>query len=199
MKTNKFKKTTPVTEVKTTIPGSVGEFIKVLEEFPEDGKFTLDGCVHISDALTADDGENLNVTIYPKEAVPECIDCKSPEDCVEEKTYEDKVLDGYFFGLAVDHPEVVLDMRAMNGNALTEAGVMVPTKEELAYESQLLPYQQDMIDQIRRNNMYVAECCAEIHRREIAALLEYQTQCIARFGVETNRDMCIIVNPEVED
>ena len=55
------------------------------------------------------------------------------------------------------------------------------------------------IDEIRQHNMYVAECMAEMHRREISALLEYNTQCLAHFGVQTNKVMCNIIDPNKDE
>ena len=71
--------------------------------------------------------------------------------------------------------------------------VLAPNPEEAEFESLLHPDQKLCIDEIRHHNAYVAECLGEMHRREIAALLEYNTQCLAHFGFDTNRVMCQIV------
>jgi hypothetical protein len=70
---------------------------------------------------------------------------------------------------------------------------MTPNSAELNFENMLMPNQLTTLDEIRHHNAYVAECMGELHRREIAALLEYQTQCMAHFGIQTNRSMCAIV------
>ena len=200
-KKKKFGKVTPVIETKNEpiIPGSVGEFIELLQQFPSDGKFTLNGSVDIDSEKINNDSQG--VTIYPREnpdmnnEVCNCEEC----DC-DESSYENDVMKEYLYGATKDGIKLADFVKHMSSDDLINAPLMVPNKNELDYElTQLHPMQGIAIDEIRQHNAYVAECLSEMHRRELMALLEYNTQCLAHFGVETNKTMCNIVSSAIDD
>lgn len=201
----KFKKETPV--IKTV--GSVGEFIEVLKNFPSDAKFELNGSADIIDAYM--NGELKDITIKPFKTFDETAqDCEPffnyPEEgCItDECEYCDAdknpVMDGYLFGFSDMCPEYLNQIRHATSDSIIESPVMMPDKEELLFEGkELIPNQVLCIDEIRQHNMYVAECLAEMYRRQISALLEYNTQCMAHFGVQTNKVMCTMVDVVCDD
>lgn len=206
-KNKKFMKETPVIETKEiavpidAISGSVDEFREILKQFPGDAKFTLNGTASI-DGYVGDD--HIEATIYkpstcnPSENEP--FFNYPEEGCITDECecYDDNrnlVMDGHLYGIADADVTFLKEARHVSADQLVETPLMVPTNEELKYEGKLLALPQVMcIDEIRQHNMYVAECMAEIHRREIAALLEYNTQCLAHFGAITNKVMCTIVD-----
>lgn len=216
-KNKKFMEATPVIETKeaSCIPGSVGEFIEILKDFPADAKFTLNGSVDINGKT--DIGDEFNTNIYklpdgdcepvkePFFNYPEAKPCcdfknKETEPYMTEEEEEDMlnfVLSDYTYGLGWDDDNFNKYMRSSEADALLKSPVMAPYHKELQYEGKQLTFNQvKTIDEIRQHNIYVAECMAEMHRREIAALLEYNTQCLAHFGVETNKEMCEIVDSD---
>lgn len=199
MKNNKKSiNTTPVFETKKNYePGTVGEFIAILNEFPKDAKFNLNGNASISDAFMCEDGEPANVVVYPKNEYPENFDDNNlkeeyymPNESTSDKSYEEIALDNHFNGRAYDNNEFLKSIRNTPADVLIDANIMIPNMVELGYENKLHPYQYQQLTEIRDHNSYVAECMAETYRRQIAALLEYNTQCLAHFAYETKRSMC---------
>ena len=205
-KNKKFKKTTPVIETREAVPGSVGEFIEILKQFPADSKFTLNGSVDIG---SVDGGQDTiscsNSDPLEDEAVVnavadllgvrhECEDgsCTSCDEPDEEMSYEDEVMNGHIFG--INDSEFIDSIRHVSSEYLLTSPITMPNKEQLNLERQLGLEQFLTLDEIRNHNAFIAENLAEMHRREIAALLEYQTQCLAHFGLATNRVMCDIVD-----
>ena len=202
-KNKKFKNEEPVeTFITEHEPGTVGEFIDLLQTMPADYKFTLNGCAHI--------GELDNpLTIYPREAfekdVPE-ITSEDIYDLYHEKNtntcdecssdiatdVQDQIAT-HVLGIATNNPDFLEVIRQMPADHMMASPVMCPNPEEAEMISMLHPNQQLCLAEIRHHNAYVAECLGEMHRREIAALLEYNTQCLAHFGFDTNRVMCQIV------
>lgn len=208
-KKQKFAKITPVIETKEEpiIPGSVGEFIEVLKEFPADGEFTLNGNVNIKGI----DNENPDrqVTIYPRESVKKCVcsDCvdkceEVPCDCNEDEhhntTLTDDVMGVHLYGIADDNYNYLKAIRHTSADNLTNGLLLDPNEHELDFERDLMPNQRSILAEIRDHNANVAEFFGELYRRQIAALLEYNTQCIAHFAYETNKDMCVIVEHDEE-
>ena len=199
-KINKFKKETPVTKTMEPKKGSVGEFIEVLKQFPADADFALDGKVSISGVINNEDRtvDIKPISTLPVEAEPllpayedECCDgC-----CDECESYENSIMNKHLFGASEVSDEFMRSFRNTYTDRLIDASVMNPTTAELAFEkNSLYPNQNAMIDEIRHHNMFVAECMSEMYRRQITALLEYNTQCIAHFAANTNKCMCEIVN-----
>ena len=190
MKKNKKKFEKLIGNVNTTSkkPGSVAEFIELLQNFPEDGKVTLDGCMNI-DGL---DEEGRGVTIYPKSVLNDVEEFDSADI---EYSASDDILLKHTYGVGYNNSELSDALRTTSTDSLICVEVMSPNEGELKFENHLLsPHQACTIDEIRHHNAYVAECLGELHRREIAALLEYNTQCLAHFGIETNKTMCDIVD-----
>ena len=72
-KNKKFNEVMPVIETKPAHePGSVGEFIEILKNFPSDSKFDLNGSAHIDNiGIINDDGTPVSMTIHPIESVYE--------------------------------------------------------------------------------------------------------------------------------
>ena len=195
MKNKKFMKETPVIETKP-IRGSVGEFIELLKDFDPAAKFELNGAANINFDL---EGQPVTTTIKPiSNDNAELIEDDFFFDecnCCKDKSSEDFIMDAYLFGAAEQDPEFVRMVRHNNGDFLTEAPVMMPNKEQLSYEANnLFPIQNLTIQDIRNHNAMITELMAEMHRREIAALLEYNTQCLANFGAASNKEMCRIVD-----
>lgn len=209
------KKTTPFVEtVKNEGPltskeaKTVGGFKKLLGEFPDDCEFILNGDVEVK-GIEVDGKPNGSIIIsqinnghYP---VSEECNSNGLEDTEEftenmdKRDYEDEVMDKHLFGLGYKNDLFSNQIREVNAEFLTEAPIMMPNREELNLEKTLMPNQNMTLDEIRYHNAYVAECMGELHRREIAALLEYQTQCMAHFGIQTNRCMCEIVLDHEDD
>lgn len=201
----KLKKETPVIETKP-VEGSVGEFIELLKNFPSDAKFELNGSADILNVEMG--GELKDITINPVKSFEEAeCDCEpffdeeaasriAGEcncDCDDDK--ENPVMGNHLFGFYNEYPEFVDDIRHIPSDRIIETPVMMPYKKELYFEGDNLKFNQILcIDEIRQHNMYVAECMAELYRRQIAGLLEYNTQCLAHFGAETNKVMCTIVD-----
>ena len=205
-KNKKFMEVTPVIETReaTCVPGSVGEFIEILKDFPADAKFTLNGSVDINGKT--DIGDEFNTNIY-KLPDGDCEPVKEPFFKYPEDDYvtdececcnnegNSLVMDDHLFGIGYKNNGFINGIRRTSSDNLVEPSVMMPNDNELKYEGTQLAFNQvKIIDEIRQHNMYVAECMAEMHRREIAALLEYNTQCLAHFGAETNKVMCVITD-----
>lgn len=199
MKKNKkkFVPNEPRINDTTKDPGSVAELIELLQSFPEDGKVELDGMINI------DFGEDGGVDIYPKKVLDECGHECNEEQCIcDECANVDEVISKvmedielHVNGTLYNNHEQLKNIRNMSSDSITAYEIMAPNPFEYEYEiNELHPNQAAMIDEIRKHNAFMAECMAELHRREISALLEYNTQCLAHFGVETNRDMCVIID-----
>lgn len=179
----------------TTEPGSVGEFIELLQQFPESGKLTLNGNIDID---MNEDGDGIS--IYPKGAfdiapVEYYDDNEELDPELAHEAFKNVVMDGYSFGVACDDPKYLHGIRHASADSLTSCSLTSPCSEEIDFEGELLhPHQKGLLAEMRAHNMHVAECLGELHRREIAALLEYNTQCLAHFGAATNIVMCEIVD-----
>lgn len=183
--------------------GSVGEFIELLKEFPADGKIDLNGNVSIT--KETEDGEISEVTIHPQcaeyrndecECKDECPDLES-EDSIEgaRESYASHIMNKYDIGFYSEDPKRAPNIRYNSADRVLGAPIMVPHEGALEYEeSYLLPNQRALIDEIRHHNVYMAECMAEICRRGISAMLEYNTQILSHFAHETSIDMCKIID-----
>lgn len=199
MKSNKFKKATPVAKTVESKKGSVGEFIELLKQFPEDADFKLNGNVRVSGTE-----DNIHATIspigeYTEEPVnneePCCGCCNDECDCEDSKNH---AMDTHLYGASYVSDEFMKGFRKVGSDRLTDASVMNPITPELLFEKDLLhPMQNDIIGEIRHHNLFVAECMTEMYRRQLAAMLEYNTQCLAHFAVATNKCMCEIVDKTV--
>lgn len=193
--------------------GSVGEFIEMLKEFPVDGKIDLNGNIHISK-----DGNGA--TIYPAEIeesadlIPDCgeeccgrCDCLTPGNhdfvpldeeqaaIVAKDSFAKNIMDKYSYGFDYANPEMLSALRSDSADKVLGAPIMKPNIGTLEYEENyLLPNQREMIDEIRHHNVYIAECMAEVCRRSVSAMLEYNTQILSHFAHATTKDMCRIVD-----
>ena len=200
-KNKKLKEITPVVETVTSepIPGSVGSFIELLKQFPEDSKFTIEGaaCVGVDGGGEYEIKSNPNLTkVDMSDAEEEC--CCECDNCDETEDAMLNTIATHVLGIATDNHDFLKVIRQMPGDHMMASPVLAPNPEEAEFESLLHPDQKLCIDEIRHHNAYVAECLGEMHRREIAALLEYNTQCLAHFGFDTNRVMCQIVSLDEE-
>lgn len=203
MKKNKNMKKNVIGVNETCMPGTVGEFIELLKTFPADGKFTLNGNVDIKNVGMFDDnGEPVNVTIYPTESENICNECAEAldercitDECECEETYEDMVMKYHLSGVARDNYDYLKEMRDSFTDSLIESPVMNPIKDELEFERNGLTHEQGLqLAEIRMHNNHVAECMGEMYRRQVSALLEYNTQCLAHIMGATNRSMCEIID-----
>lgn len=180
--------------------GSVGEFIELLKEFPADGKIDLDGSIYIS----KDTG---GARIYPREPEVEYREGVDIESCddddldleeaaeVSRESYADHVAGKFCLGFDHCNPEMISTFRSGPADKLLGAPIMTPNTEALEYEENyLLPGQVELIDEIRHHNVYMAECMAEVCRRSISAMLEYNTQVLSRFAHATTKEMCKIID-----
>lgn len=200
-KINKFKNETPVTKTMEPKKGSVGEFIEILKQFPADADFELNGNVRVSGVC---DDENLTARITPAGGYTEtesvnnekpCGCCNDECDCEDSKNH---VMDTHLYGASYVSDEFMRGFRKVCSDRLTDAGVMNPITPELLFEKDsLYPMQNDTIGEIRHHNLFVTECMTEMYRRQLAAMLEYNTQCLAHFAVATNKCMCEIVDKTV--
>ena len=186
----------------TTEPGSVGELIELLQQFPESGKLTLNGNIDIN---ISEDGDGA--TIYPKGTLinlnPEYNyddNCDNYNKCngldvdpaLEREAFKNVVMDIHRSGL---DPVIICEIREKSSGELLADSLLNPCGEEIDFEDKLAgQYQNTLLAEMRAHNAYIAECLGELHRREMAALLEYNTQCLAHFGVSTNMDMCRIID-----
>jgi hypothetical protein len=191
MKNAKIKEVaTPVIETKDYEKGSVGEFIALLSEFPKNAKFTLDGGVRISSEEFPD---NSSIVVYPSEAA---LDEAYPDTVEAPTTYEDSVMKSYLFG-RVDNEGYVDNLRHCTTDSILDGSLITPNKTELCFEQRhLYPEQESIINEIRYHNVEMAEVMAEIYRRQMAALLEYNTQVLAHFATENNKIMCVTIDED---
>ena len=211
MKKNlKFVEATPVVETKRVDTLKVRDVIATLSNFSPDAEIHIDGGVLISDDINdetlkavANSPKVANVTVdsEPFYELPEsfCESCDCDCDtcdllCCEEerkKTFEDEVMKYHLFG----GDNMAKSIRHESSDHLTEYPIMLPNKQQLDFENNRLhPAQVDVIDEIRAHNVLVTECLTEMYRRQLAALLEYNTQCMAHFAESSNVVMCEIVD-----
>lgn len=201
-KNKKFMNEDPVVEVESNYgPGTIGEFIDLLKQFPADGKFVLNGTADIDiDGIGEFKDECTKATIYPRESQDICNECMDDLDerCIADEcdtTYEDKVMKAHLSGIARDHHDYLDGIRDAFTDELVESPIMNPNKDQLNFErNDLHPYQARVLDEIRMHNMHVAECMAEMYRRQMAAILEYNTQCLSMITDASNKCMCSIVD-----
>lgn len=211
MKKNlKFVEATPVVETKRADTLKVRDVIATLSNFSPDAEIHIDGGVLISDDINdetlkavANSPKVANVTVdsEPFYGLPEsfCESCDCDCDtcdllCCEgenEETAEDIIMKTHLFG----HDEIARAVRGASSDHLIDAPIMNPNKVQLDFENrELHPYQTSMIDEIRVQNACVVESLTELYRRQLAALLEYNTQCMAHLTTRTNAVMCEIVD-----
>lgn len=200
MKKNK-KFATPVIETKDNYdPFTVEGLIDVLKEFPKDSKFELNGAIKIKDCMTADNGESLSVNIsIPAENNNsiglENINYENDNDAGKFVNGTGELVDNYLYGICPKDNNFLDMIRKSATDTIINSPLTMPNNEESSFEQKYLaPNQCDVINEIRQHNTFIAECLGEIHRREVAALLEYNTQCLAHFGIETNKTMCVIAD-----
>ena len=198
--------------------GSVGEFIELLKEFPADGKIDLNGSIHISkDAGSATIYPReieLTEELEDKLLEDECKGCApcgkccgkcaceltdkiASERAVEaaKESYADRIAGKFCLGFDHCNPEMISTFRSGPADKLLGAPIMTPNTGALEYEENyLLPNQVAIIDEIRHHNVYMAEAMAELCRRGISAMLEYNTQILSHFARETTKDMCVIID-----
>ena len=202
---NKKQISKPVVVTKQNAQDPLEALISSLEQLSEiDGVFDMSKPIEIT-AMT-EDGENFSMRITKNVQneneffnVEEANKIAEPidDDNITED-YEDITMQNYLFGIT-DKP-FIEGVRMAPAETIMQASVLVPNREQLCYErNHLHPYQNVMLDEIRNQNMFVAEQMAEIYRRQMSALLEYQTQCMAMFAESTNRTMCVIVDDVIGD
>lgn len=197
---------TPVVATKqNNAQDPLGVLVDALEQLSEiDGAFDMNEPIEIT--CMTENGENFSMRITKnvhdeneffnvEEAnkIAEPID----DDGITEE-YEDITMQNYLFG--INDKTFIEGVRMAPAETLMQASVLIPNREQLCYErNHLHPYQNVMLDEIRNQNIFVAEQMAEIYRRQMSALLEYQTQCMAMFAESTNKTMCVIVDDTIGD
>jgi hypothetical protein len=184
--------------------GSVGEFIELLKEFPADGRIDLYGNV----AITTEEpnGGFHTVAISPQcaeyrdgtcdECKDNCVDLESEESVEEAKeSFANYTMNKFDLGFEHANHKMIPTLRYGTADKLLGAPIMKPNSDAFEYEDNyLLPNQREIIDEIRHHNVYMAECMAELCRRGVSAMLEYNTQVISHFARETTKDMCKIID-----
>ena len=194
-KNKKFPKATEVAEnINNGYMCTVGELKNLLDHFPEHGEVTLENNIigicandeEVSDFIK----ENVNKGPLPKMEVPN----NTCPEFIQDVESKDPFMDMHLYGIAFNNIDMLNDIRKTNSDTLIEGPLQTPNALEINRECELNPNQYFILDEIRAHNAYMAECLGELHRREIAALLEYNTQCLAHFGLETNKTMCDIVD-----
>lgn len=208
MKNKKIKKTAPVVETinpNEPASGTIGELMEILKQFPQDAKYDLDGSITIDDYNMGDDCV-CNAKINPLASEPDDLQYLEeytpsikplPPQSDEADSLLNPVQKLHCYGLSYDDYEFGNKVRRASGNELFDSNISYPNSSELNFEGDELAYPQLVqINEIRQHNAYVAELMAEIHRREIAALLEYNTQCLAHLTTVSNKCMCEIVNKD---
>ena len=167
---------------------SVGEFIELLKEFPMDGKINLNGSISINNIF---EDPNAKITIVERNQI-------NNENTFinEEVSNKTNNRNEYSHGISSCDANYLNKVRKAPTNDLIDHSATTPNDDQIAFENNMLKsHQVNILNEIRENNAYIAECIGEMRRREVLALLEYNTQCLAHFGVATNSAiMCEIVN-----
>lgn len=206
-KDKKFNKATPVIEtVDDFKPGTVGEFIALLSEFPKDGKFELDGKVNIKDIFDGGASDH-SVVIYPRtdatpangeigiskeEDIPVNPDPDDYMECATPIKRNDVVTDNYYYGCVdPDSGTPIAGLRRRVSDSLMEINICRPNTITRAWEKEVFSQEQlNTIEEIRCNNAIMAENMAEIYRRQISAILEYSLQANLQFAKKTMCTLC---------
>jgi len=192
---------------------SVGEFIKILEQLPQDAEFELNGIAKVKTSEMGYPEGDLTITPMYNEDLPEipfedCEECCGECKCDEagdidqcEKEFAEYSMKKYLYGVNETAPEIIHGMRhSPVDQIIYQTKVCHPNALQLDYEATMLGNNQcAIIDEMRHHNAYVAECIAEMTRRQVSALLEYNTQAMANFAVATKKDMCVIVDKDTDD
>lgn len=168
--------------------GSVGEFIELLKGFPPDAQFTIDGEVSIN-GIENTDGELKDYSIKSRNNE---LTNPSLDTIIDDTKKYDKndVLYHHMFG----EKEITNAVRAKLSEDLLSDDIMNPYPSQIEYENQnLLVKQQEMFDEIRQKNTIVVENLAELYRRQLAALLEYNTQCLSNMVTTNNKIMVTVL------
>lgn len=167
---------------------TVNGLIEILKSLPKDSEVEITDEMIIHDIT--DDGKSLSII--------NTANCSHDheDEVIDNENYDiahDKVLETYFNGV---EPEIVDAIRHTSSGMLYEHPICFPSPSSRAYEAEInTPLQQDMINEIREKNAFMADVLAEQFRRGLAAMFEYNTQCMYRYG----RTMCNIVNPDNKD
>ena len=188
-KNKKAMNATPVIETKevNNLGGTVAGLKAVLEQFPDNAQISFAG-----DFIDVNlDDKVARIHQHRPELLEDEVESYDPVPVYDEHT---TIMNDYLFG-SIDNKQYMNQIRHAASDEILEQPLMLPNQQELDYETKMLHDPQTMtIDEIRRHNVMIAELMGELHRRQVAALLEYGTQCLAHFGVESNRVMCNIVN-----
>lgn len=192
-KNKKFDKTTPVAKtIDNFKPGTVGEFIALLSEFPKDGEFELGGKAFIKNIFD-ENNKPHNIVIHPRDEV---VPTEQPanDDYIEYADpvkINDAIDNNFYYGCVNPHSKSFISvLRRRASDDLIEMDICKPSDCEKEWEKNVFsPEQLNKIDEIRHKNAVMAESMAEIYRRQISAILEYTLQANLQF---TNKTMCTL-------
>ena len=181
---------------------TVENLIKALKTVPGDCHVEINGSINIKGIDMDGDSATLNISNL-KDTPAEVTTTETYPDnplscCEDEDVYEDNDKTNPVLGTYLNGPgEEVRDaIRHTSSDLLYENPICYPNALTQSYEAgALTPLQQGMIDEIRQKNAFMADMLAEQFRRGLAAMFEYNTQCMYMYG----HTMCNIVNPDDKD
>ena len=174
---------------------TVDGMVEILKSLPGDSVVEITDKMIVHDIT--DDGKSLSIINRGNCCNNDCEDQvigNENHDCVTDHyDTHDKVLETYLDGPGEEVKDAI---RHTSSDLLYKHPICYPNTSAQLYEvGSCTPLQQDMIDEIREKNAFMAEVLAEQFRRGLAAMFEYNTQCMYRYG----RTMCSIVNSDDKD
>ena len=110
------------------------------------------------------------------------------------------IVEHYAIGDLAEDPDRIRNIRYATEQEILDADLLNPNIVQLSYENDMLePSQSQFINEMRYHNAQIAENMAEMFRRGISAMLEYNTQCIANMTATNNKVMCDITKCKMGD
>lgn len=181
---------------------TVGNLISALKTLPSDCHVDINGSINIKGIDVDGDSATLSIS-NAKDAPAEVVStetfpddpfsCCGDKDACEDNCKPDPVLATYLDGLGAEVSDAI---RHTSSDLLYENPICYPNALTQSYEAgALTPAQKHMIGEIREKNAFMADVLAEQFRRSLAAMFEYNTQCMYMYG----HTMCSIVDPDDKD
>ena len=159
--------------------GTVAGLITALKNYPEDTKVSVNGAISI-------DADNDIPAVSIDEVKSAIADVASTNE----------YLDEYMYGRPADF---INNLRKSETEALVSYPKSMPLDYEIEYEKSLPNPYTSTIEEIRSSNIDFVEAMTELYRRQLACIIEYNTQCMARMAgasVDTMVTMCNVVSKE---
>jgi len=164
---------------------TVGNLISALKTLPSDCHVDINGSINIKGIDVDGDSATLSIS-NAKDAPAEVVStetfpddpfsCCGDKDACEDNCKPDPVLATYLDGLGAEVSDAI---RHTSSDLLYENPICYPNALTQSYEAgALTPAQKHMIGEIREKNAFMADVLAEQFRRSLAAMFEYNTQCM---------------------